>query len=89
MVPTLVPKPGSPTVTQGNLPSHVIAALPALGLRQVMLDHEICSLKIRVSVVRWTRFARQLLCLYNHDLAEPHVTNRLLDLVEVTDDQPG
>ena len=50
-VPTLVPKPGSPNVTQGNLPSHGFAALGALGLPWVMLDREIRSLKIRVSVV--------------------------------------
>jgi len=31
-VPTLVPKLGSPTVTQENLPGHEIAALHALGL---------------------------------------------------------
>jgi hypothetical protein len=50
-VPTLVPKPGSPTVTQGNLPSHNSDALRSVGLPWVMLDHEIRSLKIRVSVV--------------------------------------
>jgi len=48
MVPTLVPKPGSSTVTQGNLPSYEIDELRALGLPWVMLDREICSLKIRV-----------------------------------------
>ena len=54
-VPTLVPKPGSPTVTQGNLPESEFTALRALELPWVTSGHEICSLKIRVSVVRWTR----------------------------------
>jgi hypothetical protein len=49
LVPILVPKPGSPTVTQGNLPGGEIYANRALGLPRVMLDCEICSLKIRVS----------------------------------------
>jgi hypothetical protein len=49
-VPTLVPKPGSSTVTQEHLPARKSGALPALGLFWVMLDSEICSLKIRMSV---------------------------------------
>ena len=52
MVPTLVPKPGSPTVTQENLRGYEIARLRVLESPWVMLDREICSLKIRVSVVR-------------------------------------
>ena len=51
-MPTLVPKPASPAVTQQQLPSSKSAALRAFGLAWVTLDHEICSLKIRVSVVR-------------------------------------
>jgi hypothetical protein len=51
VVPTLVPKPGSPTVTQQNLPGYEIEATRALGLPWVTSGHEICSLKIRVSVV--------------------------------------
>jgi hypothetical protein len=47
-VPTLMPKPGLPTVTQAHLPARKSGALPALGLSWVMLDSEICSLKIRV-----------------------------------------
>ena len=54
-MPTLVPKPGSPTVTQEQLPGRKSDALRALGLPWVTLDHEICSLKIRVLVVRLTR----------------------------------
>ena len=54
-VPTLVPKPGSPTVTQGNLRCKEPAALRALESSWVMLDREICLLKIRVSVVRLMR----------------------------------
>jgi len=46
---TLVPKPGSPTVTQEHLPGHEIAAIRVLGLPWVMLDSECRSLKIRVS----------------------------------------
>ncbi len=52
-VPTLVHKPGSLNVTQRHLPGDEIAALRALGLPWVMIDREICSLKIRVSVVRF------------------------------------
>ena len=48
-VPTAVPKPGSPTVTQGNLTLQNFAALRSLGLPQVTLGCEIYSLKIRVS----------------------------------------
>jgi len=51
-VPTLVPKPGTSTATQEHLPSYEIDALRALELSQVTLGCEICSLKIRVSVVR-------------------------------------
>jgi hypothetical protein len=53
VVPTLVPKPRSPTVTQGNLPSHESATKRYGGLSKIMPDSEICSLKIRVSVVRF------------------------------------
>ena len=60
-MPTLVPNPGSPTVTQGNLPNQEYDALRTLGLSRVMLGHEIRSLKIRVSVVRLT--ANQLLLI--------------------------
>ena len=48
-VPTLVPNPGSPAVTQEYLPRRESDALPALGLSSVMLDRKICLLKIRVS----------------------------------------
>ena len=54
-VPTLVPNPTSTTVTQGNLPRQGSDALRAPGLSWVILDREIRSLKIRVSVVRLTR----------------------------------
>ena len=54
-VPTLVPKPASPTVTQEHLPRHEFTALRSVRSPWVMLDREICSLKIRVSVVRLTR----------------------------------
>ena len=57
-VPTLVPKPGSPTVTQEHLPGHEIAAIRVLGLPWVMLDSECRSLKIRVSVVQPRRAAQ-------------------------------
>ena len=50
-VPVLVPKPGSPTVTQEHLPGRKSDALRALGLSWFMLDSEVRSLKIRVSVV--------------------------------------
>jgi len=56
-VPTLVPKPGSPTVTQGNLPDRKSDALRALALSWVMLDCETRGLKIRVSVVQPSRAA--------------------------------
>ena len=45
-------------MTQGHLRGHLSAALRALGLRQVTQGCDIRSLKIRVSVVRWTRHAR-------------------------------
>ena len=45
-MPTLVPKPGLPTITQQHLPGREIAAIHALESRQIMLDCEICSLKI-------------------------------------------
>ena len=54
-VPTLVPKPGSPTVTQEHLPSRKSDALRFLGLPWVMLDREIYLLKIRVSAVQPSR----------------------------------
>ncbi len=54
-VPTLMPKPGSATAMQENVPGRKSDALRALGLPRVMLDHKIYSLKIRVSVVRLTR----------------------------------
>jgi hypothetical protein len=50
-VPTLVPEPGLPDVTQANLTPQNFAALHALGLSQVTLGCEIYSLNIRVSVV--------------------------------------
>ena len=50
-VPTLVPKPGSPIVTQEHLAGCKSDAHRALGISWVMLDHEIGALKIRVSVV--------------------------------------
>ena len=50
-VPTLVSKPGSPTVTQENLTLKKITVKRPLGLSQVMVGCEICSLKIRVSGV--------------------------------------
>jgi hypothetical protein len=55
MVPTLVPKPGPPTVTQEHLPGHETDALRSFGLPWVTLDREICSLKSRVSVARLIR----------------------------------
>jgi hypothetical protein len=54
-VPVLVPKPGSSTVTLEHLPGRKSDALRALGLSWVLLDRGICSLKIRVSVVRFRR----------------------------------
>ena len=45
-VPTLVPKPGSLTVTQESLPGRKSAALRDIGLPWVTSDHEFCSLKI-------------------------------------------
>ena len=52
VVPALVPKPASLTVTREHLPGRKSSALRALGLPWVMQDREICPLKIRVSVVR-------------------------------------
>ncbi len=52
-VPTLVPKPGSSTVTQEHLRIRESDALRALGLSRVMMNRKICSLKIRVSMVRF------------------------------------
>jgi len=49
-VPALVPKPGSPTVTQEHQPGRESDALRALGYSWAILDSEIFSLKIRVSV---------------------------------------
>ena len=60
MVPTLVPKPGSPTVTQAKLTGHESTALRVLALLWLRSGREICSLKIRVSVVRLME--RQLRC---------------------------
>ncbi len=51
LVPTLVPNPGSPTVTQGNLPGREFTSKCSVALPWVTLDRDICSLKIRVSVV--------------------------------------
>lgn len=51
-VPTLVPKPESPIVTQDNLARRKSGAPGALGLSQVTLDREFRSLKIRLSVVQ-------------------------------------
>ena len=59
-VPTLVPKSKSPTVTQEHLPNRKSDALRALGLPWVMLDCEICLLKIRVSR-KEQRYANRLL----------------------------
>jgi len=56
-VPALVPKPGTPTVTQEHLLVRYFEALRALGLSWVMLDSEICSLKIRVSALQPSRAA--------------------------------
>ena len=50
-VPTLVPKPASPTVTQEHLPGRKSAAKRSIASPWVTLSFEICSLKIRVSVV--------------------------------------
>ena len=47
VVPTLVPKPRSPTVTQENLPGRKSEALRSLRLSQITLDPEIRSQKIR------------------------------------------
>ncbi len=52
LVPTLVPNPGSPTVTQGNLPGHEFISKRSVVLPWVTLDREICSLKIRVCRTR-------------------------------------
>lgn len=49
-VPTLVPKPASPTVTQENPTIYKFTVLRALGLPCVTSGHAICSLKIRMSV---------------------------------------
>jgi hypothetical protein len=57
LVPTLVPKQGSSGVTEEHLPESEFTALRALELAWVMLDREIRSLKIRVSVVRLTRIS--------------------------------
>ena len=48
-VPALVPKPGTPIVTQGGLPGYETDAVRVLGLPWVMLDGDISQLKIRVS----------------------------------------
>ncbi len=53
LVPILVPEPGSPTVTQGNPPGHEFTPKRSVALPSVTLDREICSLKIRVSGVRF------------------------------------
>ena len=53
--PTLVPKPGSPTVTQEHLPGRKSDTFRALGLPWVMLSRETGQLKIRVSVLRLTQ----------------------------------
>ena len=42
---TLVPKPGSPIVTRGNLPGHEFTSNRSVALPWVTLDREICSLK--------------------------------------------
>ena len=54
-VPSLVPKPGSPTVTQGKLPCQKSTRIRHGGLSQAAHGREICLLKIRVSGVRLTR----------------------------------
>ena len=53
LVPTLVPKPGSLTVTQGNLTRIEFPEARYLRCSWSTLDNEIRSLKIRVSVVRF------------------------------------
>ena len=65
-MPTLVPKPGSPTVTQGNLQWRESDALRALVLSWVMMDRESCSLKIRVC---WPQYAADGsgICLHRLD----------------------
>ena len=45
-VPTLVPKPGSPAVTQDYLPCYESTAKRYVGLRRVTLDCDTCSLDI-------------------------------------------
>ena len=54
VVPTLVPKPKSLTVTQGNLRCQESAAKRLVRLPWVMWGRGICLLKIRVSGVRIT-----------------------------------
>ena len=56
-VPTLVPKPGSPNVTQEHVPGYKSDALSSVRSPWVTLDREICSLKIRVSLVQSSRVA--------------------------------
>ncbi len=50
-VPIFVPKSGSLTLTQEHLPGRISEALRAPGLSWVMLNREIQSPKISVSVV--------------------------------------
>jgi hypothetical protein len=54
-VPTLLPNSGSPTVMQRNLGCQEFASRRSIALPWVRQDREICSLKIRVSVVDWLR----------------------------------
>ena len=49
-VPTFVPKPGVPTLNQGNLACPKTDTVRSLGSSQITPDCEIYSLKIRVSV---------------------------------------
>ena len=51
IVPTLVPEPGSPTITQGNLTRIEFAEVRYVGCSWVTLSCCFSVLKIRVSVV--------------------------------------
>ncbi len=68
LVPTLVPKPESLTVTQGNQFRYESAANRLIGLRWVTYGHETCSLKIHVSF-------KMTLC--GHPMAHPFVAGSI------------
>ena len=55
VVPTIVPKPRSPAVTQENLPGHESDALRSVTSPWVTLDREIRSLKMNGE--RWTELS--------------------------------